>query len=631
MIAALALVVALGSPPASATPDAGGPSTQTLVYYNARIALREGRPADALRLYLLRNAIESSTRKVSGHDADLQSTAWAALGMLGLCQDGLARDVEGAGLWPLAQHNWLVYAIRRPEAIEPGSPFDAFFIRKQQRFVSMIDVLDAEELRNVRFGRLGCFARYRLLNAAGQSIFAERRDRIANAYVLRHLLRKGLDGLNAERVVGRAALGARIFDLDLQIVALEARKARKERRAQGRTARRLGVSEANGSIAFGADTEPGRILRESLTWPAAEWMTLSSQRRQFLLGHALKAMGDDEIDARGRALLLAVIDRLIAQKAGAEVQSWIAHATAGDDPALKQQIWGGARGRALLALDAQTGFKERGAIALHRGVHALSSGALPEALRAFAESMRWAESSRKGEVVRGLARRWLSYVASRFQVTEALLDMLQTVLPRTDLRAVIDDQVWHAALQADRPSFERATRRIARRGASRRRSARLAPLAAGDVEGFLKMLDDGFVDAPNQSLRFVQRYLERLQVQDGATRRQHRPLLDRLRRRMALLADPGAGRRGLRRARSNITLLDAIVEGLDAVAGGLDPDSPVFAGSVRVAPSDALPWPFVVAEAQAPPVFTPIDLRPIEWRDAQGARVFGWRVGDSPR
>lgn len=627
MVSILTLIAALTSPPITS------PTEQTVVYYNARIALREGRPADTLRLYLLRNAIASETQQVSAHDADLRSTAWAALGALGLCQDGMGRDTDGVGLWPLAQHNWLVYAIRRPDTPATGSPFDAFFIGKQQRFISMGDVLDAEELGSVRFGRIGCIARERLLFAADQSIFSARRDRIANAYALQHLLRKSLSTLDKRRVVGRAALGARIFDLDLQIVALEARKAQREQRAQGRTARRLGMSGAKSAVRFGADTDPGRILRESLTWPAAEWMTLSSQRRQFLLGHALRNVQPGEVDAPGVAdardgLLLDVIDRLIVLKAGAEVQSWIAHLTLTASPALKQAIWGGDRGRALLALDAQTGFKERGAIALHRGVHALSTGALPEALRAFAEAMRWAESSREGEAVRGLARRWLSYVASRFQVTNALLDMLQAVLPRTDLRAVLDDQVWHAALQADRASFERATKRLAQRGASRRRSQRLVSLAAGDIDGFLKTLDDGFVDAPNQSLRFVQRYLERLQVQDIATRRQHRPLLDRLRRRLVRMAEPSDGRRGLRRAQTNMMLLDAITEGLDAMGGGLNPDQQVFAGSVRVAPSDTLPWPFVVAEVQAPPVFTPVELRPIEWRDAEGRLTFGWRVGD---
>ena len=623
MISLLALLTVLASPP-----SAGPPTEQTVVYYNARVALREGRPADALRLYLLRNTIANVTQTVSGHDADLGSVAWAALGALGLCQDGMADDADGAGLWPLAQHNWLVYAIRRPDVIEPAAPFDAFLIAKQQRFVSMGDVLDAEELRNVRFGRTGCVARERLLFAADQSVFAERRDRIANANVLQYLLRKSLRTLDQRRVVGRSALAARVFDLDLQIVALEARKTRRKDRADGRAARRLGERVAPKDVRFGADTEPGRVLRESLRWPAEEWMTLSSQRRQFLLGHALRNVEDP---SAGQALLLAVIDRLIADRAGAEVQSWIAHATkaaGADSTAVKQQIWGGARGRALLALDEATGFKDRGAIALYRGIHALSTGALPDALRAFAEAMRWAESSQQGEAVRGLARRWLSYVASRFQVTEPLLDMLQAVLPRTDLRAVLDDQVWHAALQADRASFDQAMKRLAQRGASRRRSERLAPLAAGDIDGFLKALDDAFVDSPNQSLRFMQRYLERLQTQDAATRRQHRPLLERLRRRLVRMAEPMDGRRGLRRAQTNLTELDAIVEGLDAVGGGLDPDQQVFAGSVRVAPSDTPPWPFVVADVQAPPVFTPVDLRPIEWRDAEGRLIFGWRVGD---
>ena len=53
-----------------------------------------------------------------------------------------------------------------------------------------------------------------------------------------------------------------------------------------------------------------------------------------------------------------------------------------------------------------------------------------------------------------------------------------------------------------------------------------------------------------------------------------------------------------------------------------------FAGSIRLAPADPLPWPFKPPEPEAPSVFTPIVLEPVEWRDAKGALVFGWRLSE---
>lgn len=605
----------------------GGPSDQTLIYYNARIALREGRPVEALKLWLLRNAVEQRTRAIGPHDADLRSVTWAALGELGLCQDGLRRDLDGVRLWPLAQHNWLVREVRRPEADDPGSPFDAFRLGKQQRFVSVSDVLDAEELEGVQFGRMGCFARVRLLYEADESVLAERRDRRVNARLLRHLLRIAWRDLDHPRVIGGQAIAARIFDLDLRLVALEDRVSRKARREKDRAARRLGLAKDAGPQ-FPPGSEQAQILEASLGWSAEEWLTLSPQRRQFLVGHALRNAAEP---ARARRLLIAVIDRLIEQKQGRELQTWIAHFSATGDEALRAEIWRDARGARLLALDGPTGFSERGAVALHRGTHALATGRLPDALRLFAQAMRWAEDSRQGDAVRTLGRRWLSFVASQFKVTDALLDMLETVLPRGDQRAVLDDQMWHAALQADAPSFERVVARLTSRGAGKQRADLLAPLAKGDVDRFLQTLDDSFADAPHRTLRFLKLYLDRLQGQPSPIRRLHRPLLERLEPRLRRAANPSEGRRGLRRATARREQITAILDGLaETGVGALDPERAVFAGSLRVAPSDPLPWPFEVAPVRPPPVFAPLKLEPVEWRDATGALVFGWRVGDAP-
>ena len=92
---------------------AAEPSDQTVVFYNARMALREGKPGEVLKLWLLRNGIADQGRHLGKHDEEFRSVVWAALGQLGICQDGYPKDDEGgAALWPISVHNWVLYASR---------------------------------------------------------------------------------------------------------------------------------------------------------------------------------------------------------------------------------------------------------------------------------------------------------------------------------------------------------------------------------------------------------------------------------------------------------------------------------------------------------------------------------------
>ncbi len=610
------------------------PSTQTLVYYNARMALREARPTEALKLWLLRNAVGHATGQVSGHDADLRSVAWAALGELGLCPDGFARDDAGAGLWPLALHNWVIANRRRAPAGLGTNPFDAFATGRQARFVGLGDVLDAEELKRVRFARTECGAGGRALGAAGLSSSASLREPAVASRVLRHLLRQGLATTEGQPVRGRAAIEARLFDLNLRLTALAERAAARARRQARREARRGGASEAELDEAFGEgppaippDSEAGKILRASLGWTPDAWMALSPQRRQFLFSYAARL---DAPAPQRQALILGVIDRLIDARAGAEVESWIAHL--GPDEAVREAVWSGERGQRLLTLDDDTGFRGRAAIALRRGVDALSAGRRAEAIRTMGQALRWADDAREPEAVRSLTLRWVSYVASRFRFTDALFEMLRAVAPRGDFALVLEDQLWTAAFNGDAASFDLALSHQRGRGALLRRAALLRPLAEGRGDAFLAGLAQAQAEEPTFAQRFLRTFLDRLRAQDAAVRARNLPVLRRLLEAERARLAAAEGQRVATRLEDTVDQLEAIIAGLtgqpDATTGAVDPSREVFVGSLRVAPSDDLPWPFRVAEVTAPPVFTALNLRPVEWRDAAGSLVFGWEVTD---
>ena len=69
---------------------AAEPSDQTVLFYNARLALRDGKPADALRLWLMRNVVANRDQAVGRYDEEFRSVVWASTGALGLCQELLA-------------------------------------------------------------------------------------------------------------------------------------------------------------------------------------------------------------------------------------------------------------------------------------------------------------------------------------------------------------------------------------------------------------------------------------------------------------------------------------------------------------------------------------------------------------
>jgi hypothetical protein len=613
------------------------PSDATVVYYNARLALREDAALEAVKLWLLRNSLESETGRVSPHDADFGSVTWAALGELGLCTDGHRKDLEGAGLWPLGMHNHVVRNMGRRSSNRLPRTFDAFDVGRQQREVAIGDVLDAEMLRTVRLKRGRCFGPRIALAKARQNPLASFSDRKVTAHLLRDLLERSRESLAAERVRGQSVIEARLFDLDLQLTALAEREARRKARARAQRGRILGLSRGSTeallddapTTTLDRNSEAARILRASASWPISEWMALEPERRRFLFDHA-RDYGVDEGDLDRVAL--GVLDTLIARGEGAEAQAWVGRAA----PDLERQarLWQGARGAALLALDPAAGFDERAPVALQRGVYDLSQGEMERALRAFAYALAHATDSSEQELVANLSRRWLTYVAGRFEMDAELLATLRVLVPGRDFSILLEDLMWRAAFHADAASFAMGEAAHPGRGALDRRLAALRPLARGDAPTFAREIERGLKTSPSETLRLLEQLVQRLEREELSVRVRHQDLLAALRLRLAPMSEDRNG--SARRMRTATTLRDrmqGILEGVGVQpvgaqerSRGLDPRAEVFVGSVRLAPVDPLPWPFRTTAASPPSVFTQIDLRPVEWRDADGQIVFGWSI-----
>jgi hypothetical protein len=224
--ALLVAAIAAAAPSAAAGPDA--PSNHAVLFYNARLALREERPTDVLKLWLLRNALVDRGEERGAEDDEFRSVVWAALGRLGLCQDGFAQDSGGAGLWPVAFHNWLVDALQKGPPPSRPPPWDAFTAGRQQRFISLQDVLSPAEMRSVAFFRGLCLGPYLAALERGESPLFELKDRARIGSMMQDLLRHARKTVHPDKVQNLAVLEARIFDLELALTELLARKARRE-------------------------------------------------------------------------------------------------------------------------------------------------------------------------------------------------------------------------------------------------------------------------------------------------------------------------------------------------------------------------------------------------------------------
>ncbi len=631
---ALLAALLLSAPAAGEEP----PPDQRLLFFNARLALREGKADEALKLWLLHNVLQNRGQR-GADEEEFRSVVWAALGALGLCQDGYFRDDEGgAGLWPLALHNWVIHAITKGPPFDQQSPFDAFDVARQQRFISLHDVLSEPELRSAKFFRGPCrLARSTMEEELPELPGFDPRDRFSAGLLLRYLLESSLRILVRAKVESVAAIEARIFDLDLALANMQARKARQAAFAAKQKAKTKGVSEVgvkevrDRAAAWPTDSPQAAFLRKCFGWQTSEWMILSRPRRLFLFAQARPFAPDPATVDR---LILSIIDALIERKEGVELESWIGFLDAGGAASRREALCGGERGKRLLELDPSTGFRERAAIALHRGVGFLESGQRQEALRAFAYAMSSAEDSRDPATTTALARRWLSFVLARYQTTDEVIATLKALVPKQEYNAVVEDLAWTAALRADLSSFDRVVASTRRGGAFDARAERLRLLAAGKAGELATLLRDGTIDEPYLTMRFIKQLFERIELEEADVRAANASMLEQV---VVVLETSIKGGRGAQVRQTEELLIRgrALLEGLGRLdrsvegrARALSPGHEAFAGNIRLAPADPLPWPFRAPEPEAPSPFVPLLLQPLEWRDANGALVFGWRISE---
>ncbi len=611
---------------------AATPSDATVVYYNARMALREDQPDEAVRLWLLRNALESQQHRVSPEDADFRSVTWVALGDLGLCTDGLRPDDDGVGIWPLAVYNLVVQTFGRRPRPRTGEPFQAFAVGRQQRPVAIGDVLDQEELLAVQLSRGRCLRPYLEQLHARQTWRPHPKDRQVGGWMLRHLLVKALETVDRVRVRGVSVLDARLFDVDLQLTALANRAARREAQERSRKGRAMGLSVASLRLmleqarktTLPPESDAIRILNACPTWPVEEWMALTDDRRRFLFDHARAVAADS---APLEQVALGIVDAEIRAGNGAAVMAWISRVN--DRAAVAM----GERGARLLGLDASSGFTEASVVALWRATHFVASGDLAAAMQSFAFAVAHAHESVVAAEVSALSRRWLSYVTGQFVLDASLIQTLQALLPKRERAHVFEDLAWQAAAHRDAVSFAHAVEALSAGAAAR--LDLVQPLAAGDVGGFQRRLREGMNTSPTTSLRDIDLLLTILERDSAEVRRDHSTTLDVVVASVQPLAEEGdLGGRNARTAAAVIERVRAMQEGLQALDAAaadirtraLSPESGVFVGSVKLAPTDALPWPFVDGTPTPPSVFEPLSIEPVEWRDARGEWVFGWSI-----
>ena len=186
-------------------------------------------------------------------------------------------------------------------------------------------------------------------------------------------------------------------------------------------------------------------------------------------------------------------------------------------------------------------------------------------------------------------------------------------------------------------SYERLVASAVMGGAFMNRVTRLSALAHGRPAALVAELREAAEASPYDVLRFTKLLVEPLEGDDAEVRGAQASLV----RALAVVLDEVRTRHAT--VKTHVRLADELagrVQALAEVTGSvgsatvesqartLAQRSERFAGHLRLAPSDPLPWPFQAPQPQAPSVFTPLKLTPVEWRAPGDEPTFGWSISE---
>jgi hypothetical protein len=606
------------------------------VWTEARRALAARDPQSALHLWLLHRAMPWDD--AFAHEADFVSTVWVAAGDSGVCPDGLPDDADSARLWPIAMHNWLVRRVRRGPPADLPPTWATFPLRLQTRPISLFDTLSLEELRTARVVVGPCDAHRWVQTRLPTLQWLNLDDQVSVGLVLHDLLTRAESVTNPSLVRDKALLAARRFDLDAALTRLSRDRARADVNLAATVLRSTGLAtdqlvqwQQEQGRAFASGTRAG-FWKTAATWPSSTWLDLPHDRRAGLFldaRDALRSAGTEQ------AIVLGVLDGLIERRDGVEVQRWLGAVDGLPDAAsMRTRLLTGDVGARLLALSTDDGFREHGVVALHRGVERVQAGESLAALRLFADALAHVDESSIGGPLHDLTVRWFSFVVGSYEATPEVLEVIERLVPAADHTVVLEAVLWRALFRGDVASFDRAFALLPR-GARGQRTLfqTIAPIVHSDVDGAFDAVDAASKERPRAMLDLAARLLDRLGEEPATLRARHEPTLRRLLETLERMASTAESKARRSTADTLAGRAQAMLEGLGrwqqelaARVRAHDPDYETDAGALRLAPADALPWPFVLTAPRAVDPFSPITIAPVQWRGPDGAIVQGWSL-----
>ena len=611
---------------------------QRLLLWNARNHLRERMPMDVVRLWLLHNSLAANGFRPDGEEeAHFRSALWVALGDMGYCPDGLPVDEDAAGIWTLAMFNWMLRAYGKDNVPDDESYWETLKAGVYSRPVSLFDVLDAEELKNFSPRKKKCSAELFTMLRLNMSPFRYPNDRYFLGTYLRTLLRHSLLKMDPRNVEGRATIELRLFDLNAELARLFKQRIKEQGDTAAAILRQAGFAEAqidryrvrHGKVL--REKEEAELFRRALQWPVSVWMSLSPRRRVSLFRDLDNA--DSDIHERDR-LLFGIIDQVIERGLGTELEKWLGFVASNEGKKrLEKHLFDGDRGKQMLALPPESGFREQSVVSLYRGRYYAQRGEYLQALRSFAYAINHSRTSNRSSDVHALALRWFSFILASYETTDDVLEIVRSFVAREDARTVIKTLLWRAALHRDAESFRRVRENMPFRSRMGRLIKNLESILGNQNEDFISLGDTA--ERPGirrRQLRFAKDYVERLSLEPIDVRAKHILLLQALKDSLQEKSKElrGSTKKSAGRLSNEIQIqLDALGQLDESIRGQARSsalDWTAYAGSVRLAPADEVPWPFGVPSDRVPSAFRPLRLEPVEWRNENRELVYGWRI-----